>query len=240
VTLIVGKEKKPYTLHKELLCLYSDDFRAAFNGSFKEATERKIELPDVETSLFDEFQVWLYTQDLQGPTGQSEQLHFLANMWIFGDQHQIPLLQNYAMDKIFAKRIECNSFAVAVIPKVYKKTMAGSPLRKAVIEIVGSVMKLDDWKIENTSGWTVEPLTDLMLAVHQTRLDKDVTFPDPPKRDKCFFHIHDKDEHCWTDLRKGIPYSCTSSNAELTYLTATGRGDVSMREVCHAISYQNA
>lgn len=48
VILIVGPKKKAYTLHKELLCFYSDYFRAAFNGSFKEATERKIEVPSVE------------------------------------------------------------------------------------------------------------------------------------------------------------------------------------------------
>jgi hypothetical protein len=135
VTLIVGKEKKAYILHKNLLCLYSDYFRAAFNGQFKEATERKLELPDVETSLFDEFQVWLYTRELQGPPGL--QFRFLTDMWILGDQHQIPLLQNQAMDKIFAKRAENNCFAISVVPEVFAKTAAGSPLRKAVIEIIG-------------------------------------------------------------------------------------------------------
>ncbi|KAI4851213.1 hypothetical protein E4T44_02270 [Aureobasidium sp. EXF-8845] len=197
VTLIVGKEEKAYTLHKELLCFYSDYFRAAFNGSFKEATERKIELPDVEISLFDAFQFWLYTRDLQGPTRVLEQFQFLINMWILGDQYQIPLVQNQVMDRIFVKREESLSFSITLVPEVYAKTVAGSPLRKAIIEIIGWTMRLHEWETwKTTSGWTNESLTDLMLAVHQARLSREVEFPNLPKRDKCFFHVHGKDEHC--------------------------------------------
>jgi hypothetical protein len=197
VTLIVGKEKKAYTLHKDLLCFYSDYFRAAFNGSFKEASARKLELPDVKPSLFDEFQVWLYTQDLQGPTDNSEQICFLANMWILGDQHQIPLLQNQAMDKIFASVAKHHIFAPSAVPDIYTMTVAGSPLRKAVIEIVGWTAELEKWDASSgTAGWTIECLKDLLLVVHQARESKEVTFPNLPKRDKCFFHVHGKDEHC--------------------------------------------
>lgn len=63
MTLIVGKKKKAYTLHKDLLCFYSDYFRAAFNGSFKEAAERKLELPNVEEHIFEGAQLWLYTRN---------------------------------------------------------------------------------------------------------------------------------------------------------------------------------
>ncbi|KAI4850205.1 hypothetical protein E4T44_02886 [Aureobasidium sp. EXF-8845] len=38
VTLVTGAAKVQYTLHKGLLCFYSDFFRAALNGSFKEAS----------------------------------------------------------------------------------------------------------------------------------------------------------------------------------------------------------
>jgi hypothetical protein len=298
VTLIVGKEKKAYILHKNLLCLYSDYFRAAFNGQFKETTERKLELPDVETSLFDEFQVWLYTRELQGPPGL--QFRFLTDMWILGDQHQIPLLQNQAMDKIFAKRAENNCFAISVVPEVFAKTAAGSPLRKAVIEIIafveatdrkidlfdanqeafehfltwlytrklasddeqplGLIALVDLWLLgdrfqvpmlqncvmdkiipqpnddtvfelglveaayENTTvgsplrrvlleipayqtalgeaegvlfrkRFTVEILVDLVKEVASARKDK-VPWGELPKRDKCFFHVHGKDEQC--------------------------------------------
>lgn len=195
MTIIVGKEKKAYTLHKDLLCFYSDYFRAALNGNFKEATERKLELLDVDTSLFDAFQVWVYTRDLQGPDGHHEYFKFLVDMWVLGDQHQIPLLQNQAMNEIFAKVKKSKLFSLPVVPVVYAKTMAGSPLRKAAIEIVAWNMHFKEWS-PSTMGWTVECMSDLVLALHVARLNKEVTYPCLPKRDTCFFHVHGKDEHC--------------------------------------------
>ncbi|KAI4717949.1 hypothetical protein E4T48_05857 [Aureobasidium sp. EXF-10727] len=201
VTLVISKERKSYTLHKDLLCFYSDYFRAAFNGSFKEALERKIELPDVEISIFEEFQVWLYTRNLPDSTSRCSYFAFLVEMWIFGGRYQIPLLQNQVMDKIFTESKKSFTFTPSVVRKVYQKTLMGSPLRKACIEIVACSMRL-----EHDSGvfigpgqdkfWTSESLIDLVLALNHLRLNGDIRFPDFPKRDKCFFHVHGKDEHC--------------------------------------------
>jgi hypothetical protein len=117
-------------------------------------------------------------------------------MWILGDQHQIPLLQNQVMDELFAKGKEFDFLAVTVVPEIYAKTARGSPLRRAVIEMIGLTMNLENWRSWNTSGWTLESVTDFMLALHQARMSKEVTFPNLLKRDKCFFHVHGKDEHC--------------------------------------------
>lgn len=197
MTLIVGKEKKAYNLHKDLLCFYSDYSRTAFNGSFKEAAERKLELPGVETSLFEEFQIWLYTRGLQGPTDDCQQFAFLVNVWVLGGQHQIPLLQNQVMDELFAKLARTKVFFLRLVPVVYTKTMGESLLRKAVIEVVAWTMRIDEWDtMRSTVDWKVDSLTDLMLAINQARFSKEVTFPNFPKRDRCFFHVHGKDEHC--------------------------------------------
>lgn len=51
-------------MHLDLLCFYSDYFRAAFQGSFKEASERKMELLGVTKDVFERLQVWLYTRRL--------------------------------------------------------------------------------------------------------------------------------------------------------------------------------
>ncbi|KAH0009655.1 hypothetical protein KCU78_g10623, partial [Aureobasidium melanogenum] len=201
VNLIVGKNKKAYTLHKDLLCFYSNYFRAAFNGSFKEAAERKLELPDVEKHVFEAVQLWLYTRKLQKPTEISRCYEFLVGLWIFGDQHQVPLLQNQVMDEIFAIHKATKSISSHLVGTIYAKTLAGSPLRKAFIEIIAWTVG-----IEPTPGtfltdghsqyWTSESFIDLVLAINQSRLSKTVKFPDLPKRDKCFFHVHGKDEHC--------------------------------------------
>jgi hypothetical protein len=76
------------------LCFYSDFFRAAFEGSFKEATEGKVELSDVTVDTFEAFQVWLYSQSLRNiEDPQDSSTHSalpdfatLARLWVFGDK----------------------------------------------------------------------------------------------------------------------------------------------------------
>ncbi|THX99244.1 hypothetical protein D6D03_07347 [Aureobasidium pullulans] len=195
VTLVVGDNKKIYVLHKDLLCFYSDYFRAAFNGSFVEAIKRRVELPEVEEKTFEYFQLWLYTRKLDFV---SMSFSDTTKLWIFGDQHQVPLLQNEAIDGLFAKRIIHRAFSVKVVPLAYQNTFAGSPLRRAVIEIASSVAIQDSphsiTKAIYEHLWSVESLIDLVRAVDSR--DKDLQQYSLPKRGRCFFHVHGKDEQC--------------------------------------------
>lgn len=59
VQIIVGLEKQPFIIHKELLCDSSLFFSAALKGNFKEATDQKIELLDGDIATFEHFQIWL-------------------------------------------------------------------------------------------------------------------------------------------------------------------------------------
>ncbi|THX37813.1 hypothetical protein D6D10_05616 [Aureobasidium pullulans] len=198
VTVVVGSEKKSYSLHKGQLCFYSDYFRAAFNGSFKEATDGKIELMDVEPKVFDIFQIWLYSRRLQTSEDSFPSYITLAQLWVFGDKHQIPLLQNEVMDDIFAKRAQLKVFHTTLVKLAYEQTPVGSPLRKAVIEVIGHNMRLQEedggnaFELSSQSDY----LIDLVRVLDKIRKENKVVFPAMPKRDKCFFHVHGKDEHC--------------------------------------------
>ncbi|KAH0363443.1 hypothetical protein KCU65_g7390, partial [Aureobasidium melanogenum] len=192
VTLIVGTEKKPYTVHKDLLCFYSDYFRAAFQGSFKEAAERKIDILGVRNDIFEHFQVWLYTRRLDFATLSFEAI---VRLWIFGDQHQISLLQNYTVDCLFYKRVKENVFPTNVVPFIYDNTPTGSALRRAVIEIASSLALQDpERNTLSPERWSVESLIDLVRVIDAR--PRDLGKYALPKRDKCFFHVHGKDEHC--------------------------------------------
>jgi hypothetical protein len=59
-TILVGPEKKAYTVHMDLLVSYSEYFQTAFKAGFKEAEERKTNMEDVGTKTFDYFLDWLY------------------------------------------------------------------------------------------------------------------------------------------------------------------------------------
>ena len=64
VTIYVGAEKKPFAIHKDLICQYSKYFNAAFNGRFEEAENKAANMDDVEPWVFAIFVSWLYTQQL--------------------------------------------------------------------------------------------------------------------------------------------------------------------------------
>ncbi|THY30186.1 hypothetical protein D6D00_03095 [Aureobasidium pullulans] len=173
VTIIVGCSEKHFTVHKELLIFYSDYFRAAFNGLVSE-DEKPL--------------MWLS----------------LAALWVSGDRFQVSMLQNCVADELFAKRERDNRFPLGLIKYVYGVTPVGSPLRRITVNIIihrmGSLGEPDNPKSgiltpENRHFWTIEILEDLLREADAARHNK--LAPNKlPKRDKCFFHVHGKDEHC--------------------------------------------
>jgi hypothetical protein len=52
VAVLVGKEEKPHTQPKNLLCYYSSFFDKAFTSGFREATESTIRLPECSDMTF--------------------------------------------------------------------------------------------------------------------------------------------------------------------------------------------
>lgn len=200
VTIVIGSAKKSFVVHKELLVFYSDYFRAAFNGSFVEATEKKITLLDVKQQVFDHFHAWLYTRKLASEDDKPLEWHHLINLWAFGDRFQVPMLQNCVMDELLTKERREAGYPLSLTMSAYKKTAKGSPLRKAMIGLWAYETELDNDKgglttFEHDRFFTLEILADLVVELDSARRNK-VPHGKAPKRDKCFYHVHGKDEHC--------------------------------------------
>lgn len=207
VTLVIGTFKIQYTLHKGLLRFYSDFFRAAFNGSFKEASERKIELPEVDVDVFEAFQVWLYTQSLpQNETAPAKvypEWSILVKLWIFGDKHQIPRLQNNTMDAIIDKVEKDCTIPIHELNLTYDNTLASSPLRKVTTDIMAYKAQFADGIPGNTTTgcllypdeWPKQACLDVMAEMSRGWRQKDVRGKFP-KREQCYYHVHGRGEHC--------------------------------------------
>ena len=204
VTLVVGTLKLQYTLHKGLLCFYSDFFRAALNGSFKEAKDRRIEFPEVDIA----FQVWLYTQNLPKNEVVSTKFYpewpLLIKLWIFGDGHQIPLLQNSVMDAIIDKVEKDNHIPIKELNLAYSDTLPGSPLHKAFTDIMvyRSMMPGDKncGNVESSclawsDDWPKQACLDVMAEMSRGWINK-ASRPSMPMREKGYYHVHLKGEHC--------------------------------------------
>lgn len=108
------------------------------------------------------------------------------------------MLQNCVMDEIFAKNARENRVPNRMAQTAYDKTVKGSPLRKASIHILAfrSFLGNEEHSMlrdANLPSFTVEILRDLIIEIHAARKNQGKV----PVRDKCFFHVHGKDEHCW-------------------------------------------
>jgi predicted MPP superfamily phosphohydrolase len=205
VTLIVGAAKVQYTLHKGLLCFYSDFFRAALNGSFKEATERRVELSEVDIVVFEAFQVWLYTQSFPknelAPTKAHLEWSVLVKLWIFGDGHQIPLLQNNAMDAMLDKVTKDSEVPALWMNHAYENTTSKSHLRKALVDTIAyRALTNDDTGVnapfaDSTRLWSTQVSLDVMAEMDRGWRSKAPRYT-IPKREKCYYHVHSGTEHC--------------------------------------------
>jgi len=197
---VVDQSKQDFTIHKDLLVFYSDYFRAAFNGSFVEATDKKVDLFDVDQRVFEHFHAWLYTRKLVHEDDEPLSWGNLFDLWIFGDRFQIPMLQNCVIDEIFAK-VERDKGAPKFMAGIaYKSTVKGSPLRRASIELLAYSSLLGDEDDSMMADdclhhFTLDILADTIKEPDAARQNK-LPYDKKPGRDKCFFHIHGKDEHC--------------------------------------------
>jgi hypothetical protein len=180
---------------------YSDYFRAAFNGSFAEAKKKNMRLVDVDQETFEDFHTWLYTRKLAHEDDEPLNAKHLTNLWAFGDYFQMPMLQNCVMDEIFASIYREDKIPHAIAKFAYGKTVEGSLLRKASIEILAYHARLDDDDHDSMLGdryrqsFTFDILHDLVRELAAAR-ENEVPHGEVPQRDKCFFHVHGKDEHC--------------------------------------------
>ncbi|EHK96793.1 hypothetical protein M7I_7500 [Glarea lozoyensis 74030] len=61
ITLAVGEKAKPISCHKALLGFFSKFFESALYGSFAEASQTEMRLPEDDPELMSEFVAWLYS-----------------------------------------------------------------------------------------------------------------------------------------------------------------------------------
>lgn len=170
MTVAIGPLKQAFSIHKGLLCYYSDYFRGAFEGSFKEAVDGKIWLEKEDPAIFDIFNAFLYNRKLQNPDGLAGPgLSFgtLIDLWIFGDRFIVPLLQNFAIDSLRQKSDTKNSIPWKTqIRKIYDNTLQGAPLRKIMIDMMAyESCAGEKSRKEFVESWPVEALVDLAFTL---------------------------------------------------------------------------
>jgi len=136
VDIKVGPEKRLFKLHKQLLCDASPYFEAALNGQFKESNDQTIEMQDEAVSMFERFQLWIYSGNIRGirETLKDISWEILVKLYIFGEARQMPLLQNHAVQSLIFKSHNENLIPCACLSLVYDNTLENSTLRRLFID----------------------------------------------------------------------------------------------------------
>ncbi|KAL8917549.1 MAG: hypothetical protein Q9172_005805 [Xanthocarpia lactea] len=101
VTVIVGKDRRSFNVHRDLLCDRSEHFRAALLGKFQEAQSGIIEFPDEKETTFMHFLGCIYGQNPAQPT-TFEGFRDIVALMCFSKQILLVKLENQCMNSIRA------------------------------------------------------------------------------------------------------------------------------------------
>ncbi|OJD31034.1 btb poz domain containing protein [Diplodia corticola] len=167
-----GSDSQLYTLHRSALCEVSPFFRMTFLGNSKEAREMKMTLPTTFCSIFETFVEWLYSRKLlinamDGGLARIRGLRFLASLYIFADNYDVPQLKNDTMDVIISCVQEGYLLpGPEVINEVYDNLPEDSPLCRLLVNEyarTGQVLagSSDDWP----AGFVFKAFNATMRAI---------------------------------------------------------------------------
>jgi hypothetical protein len=187
-------------MHKDLLIFYSDYFRGAFNGSFSEATERKMSLIDERVDVFTVVNQFVYTRQLSGGVDSHLDCEILIRTWIFGAKYLMPALQNKVMTALMKQHTESGAIPAIHAKLIYANTLPGSPLRRFATDLIAYRCDMGIWMTPHGSQlWPHEALTDLLRVMGAQKMENYGTFALPElNKGKCYYHVHANGENCDT------------------------------------------
>ncbi|KAM3077598.1 hypothetical protein ACMFMG_006934 [Clarireedia jacksonii] len=139
VKLIVGKKRKEFTVHKQLLCESCGYFRRAFDGSFKEGQEGKMYLEEESAGAVAIFVEWLYRSRIR-PTTHLRYLHDLFKLYVMAEKICLDELADRVIDAIirsFYDKLHYYHLTLEMSSYLWGKTRKGSPMRKFIVEAIG-------------------------------------------------------------------------------------------------------
>ena len=195
----VGKDAKDFGLHKGLLCNSSQYFRAAFEGSFKEAEEQVLLLPEDDVEVFQLFQFWLYYRKLldTGETIEDLSPVLLVDLYIFAETRCIPQLQDLTTDALIHQIDVTNMIPTETIPQIYENTTETSPLRRLIVDISARTGDLRNGSWFNKEAETRYCTTFLISLVQALYDEKLKSSPQDFSKFRCNYHVHTKAEGCY-------------------------------------------
>ncbi|TVY87472.1 hypothetical protein LAWI1_G006420 [Lachnellula willkommii] len=159
--------KKPFLVHKAILCHYSPFFDAAFNGGFEEDTTQELDLPDTDPIVFGILVEWAYSQRVMMSTTETRNdLFTLMKLWVLADRCLIPRLQNETLVYLEARRAALSGTLprLDTFTYLYDNTAHRSPLRQYFAHLASNGMVNDGSQRPELTSKVSKRLPHLMLV----------------------------------------------------------------------------
>ncbi|KAK5284387.1 hypothetical protein LTR40_000407 [Exophiala xenobiotica] len=135
VTFVVGKEKREFYAHQGILVSSSPYFKSCLEGGFKEATTKRIELPEDDVSGFKLLITWLYTDQFKQKYLFDDPGAFVSmRAWTLGDKFMIPEFQNRILSRLWTYWSNCDNMPMD--PEFFQWTLEHLPLTSQLYRAV--------------------------------------------------------------------------------------------------------
>ncbi|KAH4616360.1 hypothetical protein HBH55_208580 [Parastagonospora nodorum] len=148
IILEIGPDRLKYYVHKALLVHYSEYFRNALKGPWKEAEEGVVKLVDVQPAAVNIFMHWLYIQDLprehdfrawEDILARERQTNFeiaMIRAYAFADRFLIPTFRR-AINKTIVEYFKCGDPAlVCNIPDLATEAFSKIPADRPILQFL--------------------------------------------------------------------------------------------------------
>lgn len=177
------------------------------NGDFTEARNGKLVLPIEKIDTFGHFCSWIYTRRLPSLDEFEDEDCFdscLIRLWIFGDAHVVPLLQNEAANRLLKRMVQEWEFpADSNLAILLQYDTPVPPLRNQGMDFISNSGGYELVLKNLTETWSRDALADLMNRVVFCGGLK-YTDPDTVRAwDKCKYHAHEARVKCGKSDQEG-------------------------------------
>lgn len=160
VTILVGENSTPFSIHRDQLCEASSFFKAAFEGAFLEGSEMRMSLPEEEDHTFDLFIQWLYNQGYeisdQNHNDRGQRFMEPVKLYVLADKYDVTDLKSHVITKLFALRNEKWVPGLATVAYAYEHTPQNSRLRKLLADWWACRVDPHCFRLGVTQGWLKE------------------------------------------------------------------------------------
>ncbi|TKA56516.1 hypothetical protein B0A55_13013 [Friedmanniomyces simplex] len=205
VTVLVGEDGHSFSVHEGLLCENSPFFTSAMKKEWAEGQKREIPLPDDKPEVFNLYAEWKYTGKLLSRLSPSDsgsnggELTLLIDAYVFGEKVQDRDFQDATLDALIMSTNTQDQEGKkwfpsgAVVRRAYRGTLAGSPIRRLLVDMHNHNGGENWIKEENDE----EFLVDLVREMYASRARPQQADPTRANVNSCSYHHHTEDRLCY-------------------------------------------